>query len=124
MTPPRISDEHFRFDGEFVKLIQTQSEQKIMLQNMSEKIENIKEFNGDNFDKLNSKLEELTKCINGIQTNCVAHKVLTNQPLPQPLVDKSTSLLLGMKPEFLKGLVFIIIVIIGYVFGTPVKVNP
>ena len=127
MTPPRQDDhygreEHFRFDGEFVKLIQTQSEQKIMLHNMSEKIEDIKKFNSGNFDKLSDKLEELVISIRSVQGNCIAHKVLrdNNNKIATEnaeLKKNSNDLILHFNPLLIKAIVIIIASLLAYFYG-------
>jgi phage host-nuclease inhibitor protein Gam len=120
MTPP-IKDENFRFDSEFVKMIATQAEQKVLLNNLEDKIGEIKDFNAGNFENINKKLEILTNGIASVQSNCIAHKVLENQ---KEIAEKEktcnqSGLILGMKPDILKGIVLVIIMVIGYFLGVP-----
>ena len=134
MTPPRIEDrEHFRFDGEFVKLIERQSEQKIMLNNLNEKIESIKEFNSANFDKLGNKLEELGKSIGSIQNNCLAHKILEannerieakNSAIEAENVElkkANSNYVLQFNPTIIKAIVVIVASLIAYFYGVDPK---
>ena len=122
MTPP-IKDESFRFDGEFVKMIATQAEQKVLLNNLEDKICEIKDFNAGNFENINKKLEILTNGIASVQNNCIAHKVLEKQKeiaeKEQVISQQSSGLILGVKPDILKGIVLVIIMIIGYFLGVP-----
>lgn len=136
MTPPRSSTEdreHFRFDGEFVKLIERQSEQKIMLNNLNEKIESIKEFNSANFDKLGNKLEELGKSIGSIQNNCLAHKILeanndrieaNNERVEAEnaaLKKANANYVLQFNPTIIKAIIVIIASLIAYFYGVDPK---
>jgi len=122
MTPPRSSiedREHFRFDGEFVKLIERQSEQKIMLNNLNEKIESIKESNNANFDKLGNKLEELGKSIGAIQNNCIAHKVMEDKN--KEAKRHTTDYVLQFNPTIIKAIIVIIASLIAYFYGVEPK---
>lgn len=132
MTPPRSSTEdreHFRFDGEFVKLIERQSEQKIMLNNLNEKIESIKESNSANFDKLGNKLEELGKSIGAIQNNCLAHKILeANNDRIEAIRKENTTpkkqttdYILQFNPTIIKAIIVIIASLIAYFYGIEPK---
>jgi len=143
MTPPRSSiedREHFRFDGEFVKLIERQSEQKIMLNNLNEKIESIKESNSANFDKLGNKLEELGKSIGSIQNNCLAHKILeannerieannnrieaknnTIEAENAALKKANSNYVLQFNPTIIKAIIVIIASLIAYFYGVEPK---
>lgn len=128
MTPPRLNqkDDHFRFDAEFVKLIERQSEQKIMLNNLNEKIENIKDFNSDNFDKISAKLEDLGENIRSIQNNCLAHKILddNNKKLEKDnkqLKANSSDMVLHINPMLIKAIIIIIGFVIAYLFGIEPK---
>jgi hypothetical protein len=128
MTPPRLNqkDDHFRFDTEFVKLIERQSEQKIMLNNLNEKIENIKDFNSDNFDKISAKLEDLGENIRSIQNNCLSHKILddNNKKLEKDnkqLKANSSDMVLHINPMLIKAIIIIIGFVIAYLFGIEPK---
>lgn len=128
MTPPRQSqkDDHFRFDAEFVKLIERQSEQKIMLNNLNEKIETIKEFNSDNFEKISTKLEELGLNMRSIQNNCIAHKILedNNKKIEtenKQLKSNSNNMILHINPMLIKAVIIIIGFVLAYLFGIEPK---
>lgn len=112
--------QNFRFDAEFVKLISTQAEQKVMLGVLQDKVDDFKSFNSENFATINKNLKELSVNISTIQNNCIAHKILDKKE-NQIVDEKSTGMIFGMKPDFFKGLAFIIIVIVGYLLGIPVK---
>src|SRR5574344_1752127 len=115
MTPPAgHKDDHFRFDGEFVALIKTQAEQKILLDNLQEKIADVKDFNAQNFNNINKNLELMANSIQGIQKNCLAHQVIEEQK-KQKLNDDSV--LLGLNPYVLKVMALVVAMVIGYLLN-------
>lgn len=132
MTPPKSDDqhyrnerdEHFRFDNEFVALIKTQSEQKIQLDNLQEKIVDVKDFNAKNFDNINRNLENLTTSIQSIQKNCISHQIMEREKNKQPENKDIGSFLLSVNPIVFKVLAFIIAMIIGYLLNIPMKPTP
>lgn len=134
MTPPRLNqkDDNFRFDNEFVALIKTQSEQKIQLDNLQEKIQDIKEFNAKNFENINTSLENLAISIRSVQTNCISHKVLEEEKRKKEHIEdekkkqseKDSSMLLSLNPVILKVIAFIIAMVIGYLLNIPINPTP
>lgn len=119
MTPPTgHKDDHFRFDGEFVALIKTQAEQKILLDNLQEKIADVKDFNAQNFNNINKNLENLTSSVQSIQTNCISHKILEEQKQTQT---DSGAFLLGLNPYILKVMALVVAMVIGYLLNIPIK---
>jgi len=133
MTPPLHQDENFRFDSEFVALIKTQSEQKIQLDNLQEKIQDIKEFNAKNFENINKNLENLAVSIRSVQTNCISHKVLEEEKRKKEHIEDekkkqaekdSSSFLLSINPVVLKVIAFVIAMVIGYLLNIPINTTP
>ena len=108
-------EENFRFDNEFVKMIATQAEHKMMLNNLNEKIEGIKSFNSDNFEKLSEKLEEVGNSVSGIKNNCIAHKVIEDEKKNE----KNYSF--TVTPTMIKLLGILIASIAALLFGIDIK---
>lgn len=121
MTPPAgHKDDHFRFDGEFVALIKTQAEQKILLDNLQEKIADVKDFNAQNFNNINKNLENLTNSILSVQKNCLAHQVLEDQK-KQKQTNDAGAFLLGLNPYIFKVIALVVAMVIGYLLNIPIK---
>lgn len=122
MTPPTgHKDDHFRFDGEFVALIKTQAEQKILLDNLQEKIADVKDFNAQNFNNINKNLENLTSSVQSIQTNCIAHQVLEDQKKQKQPQNDAGAFLIGLNPYILKVMALVVAMVIGYLLNIPIK---
>ena len=122
MTPPTgHNDDHFRFDGEFVTLIKTQAEQKILLDNLQEKIADTKEFNAQNFNNINKNLENLTNSVQSIQKNCLAHQVLEDQKKQKQNQNDAGAFLLGLNPHIFKVIALVVAMVIGYLLNIPIK---
>jgi hypothetical protein len=97
-----------------------------MLNNLNEKIENIKDFNSDNFDKISAKLEDLGENIRSIQNNCLSHKILddNNKKLEKDnkqLKANSSDMVLHINPMLIKAIIIIIGFVIAYLFGIEPK---
>lgn len=120
MTPPAKHDDHFKFDGEFVALIKTQAEQKILLDNLQEKIADTKEFNAQNFNNINKNLENLTNSVQSIQKNCISHQIIEDQK-KQKQNNDAGAFLLGLNPYIFKVMALVVAMVIGYLLNIPIK---
>lgn len=115
MTPPAgHKDDHFRFDSEFVKMISTQAQQGALIDSLKEKLDEVKQFNAVNFDKISNSLENVANSVQSIKSNCIAHKVMEE-------TNKKEALILGVKPELMKALAVLIVLVVGYFLGVPIK---
>lgn len=122
MTPPAgHKDDNFRFDGEFVALIKTQAEQKILLDNLQEKIADVKDFNAQNFNNINKNLENLTNSVQSIQKNCISHQVIEEQKKQKPQQNDAGEFLLGLNPYIFKVMALVVAMVIGYLLNIPIK---
>ncbi|PKP53804.1 MAG: hypothetical protein CVT92_02410 [Bacteroidetes bacterium HGW-Bacteroidetes-1] len=108
---------NFRFDEQFVKMIETQAEQKVVISNLVEKVKDIKDMNSKEFDNLNKTLESLSVSVNGIKNNCISHKLIEDK---NKETNETSSLVLGVKPDIIKGIVVLVIMIFAYFFGIPI----
>lgn len=108
-------EENFRFDNEFVKMIATQAEHKMMLGNLNEKIEGIKNFNSDNFEKLSEKLDEVGNSVINVKNNCIAHKLVEDEK------KNSGNYSFTLTPTMIKLIAVLVGSVIAYFLGIDVK---
>lgn len=106
MTPP--TNENFRNDEEFVKMVERQSEQKVLLNVLDKKVD-------QGFLEIKVTLEKLGKDFHHSQRNC-------KNFLPKDS-DNNSSFFTAINPNILKILAIIIIIVVGKLLGVEIPIK-
>lgn len=106
MTPP--TDENFRNDEEFVKMVERQSEQKVLLNVLDKKVD-------QGFSELKITLDKLGKDFNHSQRNCKNFSPKDS--------DNNSSFFSMINPNVIKVLAIVIIIVVGKLLGVEIPIK-